>query len=134
MITFTLYLESALKLVISERKSINVLTYIVLILMAYYGPNAELLGNIQLSIWQFQRPIQDIEAYVFRITLLLGVDLISLAVNVGLLWYFCKINLLKLLQKLQKAFWYVFAIAEAFIFMEVRNLKEFIPKILLTFF
>ena len=108
-----------MKLVIGERKALNVLTYLVLILMAYFGPNAKLLGNIQLSIWQFQRPIQDIEAYVFKITLLLGVDLLSVIVNAGMLWYFCNINMLKLLMKLQKAFWYVFAIAEAFIVMEV---------------
>ena len=31
--------------------SVFVITYIILILMAYFGPNAKLLGNIQLSIW-----------------------------------------------------------------------------------
>ena len=113
-----------MKLVLGERKSLNVLTYLVLIFMAYYGPNAELFGNIQLSIWQFQRPIKDIEAYLFKLILLLCVDLLSVVVNAGMLWYFCKINLLKLLLKLQKLFWYVFAIAEAFIVIEVIFLRN----------
>ena len=108
-----------MKLVIGERKSLNVLIYLVLIPMAYFGPNAELLGNIRLSIWQFQRPIEDIEAYLFRVTLLLGADLLSVVINAGMLWYFCKINLLTMLKKLQKSFWHVFAIADAFIITEV---------------
>ena len=112
-----------MKLVIGERKSLNALTYLIIVLMAYYGPNAELFGNIQLSIWQFQRPIKDIQAYVFKVCLLLGVDLLSLVVNVGMLWYFCKINLLTMLRKLQKAFWHVFAMAEAFIILEVNGLQ-----------
>ena len=110
-----------MKLVIGERKSLNVLIYLVLIPMAYFGPNAELLGNIRLSIWQFQRPIEDIEAYLFKVTLLLGVDLLSVIINAGMLWYFCKINLLMMLMKLQKSFWHVFAIADAFIITEVNQ-------------
>ena len=39
-----------MKLVIGENKSLNVLIYLVLIPMAYFGPNAELLGNIQLKV------------------------------------------------------------------------------------
>ena len=48
------YVEDVQTLVLKERKSINTLTYIIVILMAYFGPNANILGNIQLAIWQFQ--------------------------------------------------------------------------------
>ena len=73
--------EDVMSLVLSERKSINTLTYLILIIMAYFGPNAKLLGNIQLRIWQYQRPIMDIEAYIFKVSLLMAVDLGSFVIN-----------------------------------------------------
>ena len=109
-----------MKLVIGERKSVNSLTFILLIMMAYYGPNADLLANVKLSIWQFQKPISDIEAYIFKVSLFLAVDILSFIINGVLLWHYCKINLLETLKKLQKDFWFVFAIAEAYLMMEVK--------------
>ena len=89
-----------MKLVLSERKSVNTLTYLICIVMAYYGPNAEILGNIKLSIWQFDRPIADIEAYISKVSILLGVDLLSLVVSGIILQMICGINVLKTLRKL----------------------------------
>ena len=87
--------------------------------MAYYGPNAKLLGNIRLAIWQFQQPIEDIVQYVMNVSLLLVVDFLSFFINGVLLWYFANINLLMVLKQLQKDFWIVFTIAEAFLLMQV---------------
>ena len=108
-----------MNLVLNERKSLSTLTYIIVIIMAYFGPNAELLGNVKLAIWHFQKPIKDIEAYVINVCLLLAVDLLSLVFNGILLWYSCKTNIFKVLNKLQKEFWYAFAIIEAFSLVEV---------------
>ena len=107
-----------------ERKSIIPVTYILIVLMAYYGPNANLLGNIQLVIWHYQSPITDIEALVFNVGLLFLVDLSSFVINGILLWYFCGINLLRTLKNLQQEFWLAFAIAEAFLIMEVSVLRN----------
>ena len=106
-------------LLLAERKSINTLTYLLLILMAYFGPNAEIMGNIKLSIWQFQRPILDINAYVFKVSLLMLVDLFSLVINGILLWTKCGVNVFKKYKILQKDYWLLFAVAEAYILMEV---------------
>ena len=115
-----LYFTDAVKgLVISERKSFMPMTYIALILMAYFGPNAKNLGNIQLEIWHFKRPIEDIYLYAMNITLMLGFDFLSFLVNGLLLAYFSKINVLKVMKSLQKDFWIVFAIAEGVFLMEV---------------
>ena len=111
--------DAARKLVINERKSINALTYMIIVIMAYYGPNAELLGNIKLTIWQFQKPISDIQDYLFNISLLLIVDIFSFVFNGFLLWQFCQINVVKMLKKIQHELWIVFAIAEGFLLMEV---------------
>ena len=113
-----------MKLVLSERKSVNTLTYIALVAMAYFGPNAQLMGNIQLSIWQFQRPITDIEAYLFKVSLLMVVDIFSLLLNGVLLWHFCKINVMKVMKKLQGDFWFPFGITEAFIVLAVMTFEN----------
>ena len=108
-------------LVLGERKSINTLSYLLLIIMAFFGPNAELLGNIKLQIWQFQKPIPDIDAnaYILRVSLLMLVDLFSLFVNGILIWRICKVNTFRVFKKLQKSFWYLFAVAEAYVILEV---------------
>ena len=34
------------------------LTYMIMLLMAYYGPNADIIGNVKLQMWHFQTPIK----------------------------------------------------------------------------
>ena len=116
-----------MNLILNERKSFMSLTYIVVILMAYFGPNAKILGNIQLAIWQFHQPIDDIQTYVMNISLLLAADFLSFIINGVLLWYYCSINFLEVTKKLQQRFWMIFAIAEAFLLMEV------LPNVIVTF-
>ena len=87
--------------------------------MAFFRPNASLLGNIKLSIWHFQKPITDIEAFAWKVSLLMIVDFLSFFINGILLWWFCCINLLKVLKQLQVDFWKTFAITEAYTLMEV---------------
>lgn len=108
-----------MQVIINEKSSLHSLTYMALITIAYYGPNAGLLGNVQLAIWHFERPIDDIGAYVFNVFLFFAVDLLSLVVNAVILWKVCNINLLKKMKKLQHCFWHVFAITEAFLMIEV---------------
>ena len=88
--------------------------------MMYYGPNADILGSIKLKIWHYQSVISDIEAYVWNVSYLFFVDIFSLIINSGIIWYFCRINLLKLMKRLQQEFWHVFMITEGYILMEVR--------------
>ena len=108
-----------MSLVLSERESINTFTYLALIVMAYFGPNAKLLGNIRLKIWQYQTPILDIEAYIIKVSLLMAAELASLVINGILIWKFCGINVMEILKKLQKSYWIFFALAEAYVLMEV---------------
>ena len=116
-----LFSEEVKKLLVSERQSLHALSYALLIIMAFFGPNAEILGNIKLSIWQFEAPIQDIQAYIYNIGVWLIVDLASLVVNGIVIWYSCKINILKVMKKMQEGHWALYALAEAYLMMEVRN-------------
>ena len=108
-----------MELVIIERASINALTYMVLILMAYFGPNADLLGNIKLAIWHFKNPIDDIGTYIYNVGLLFVVDILSLVISCPLIWICCKINMLKMVRELQRDYWLLMALAESFILNEV---------------
>ena len=56
---------------------------------------------------------------MYNVGLWLGVDFLSLVINGILLWNFCKVNILRVVQNLQKECWIIFALAEAWIFMEV---------------
>lgn len=118
--------DDVMELVLGERQSINHLSYLLLIIMAFFGPNAELLGNIKLQIWQFQQPILDIDAYILRVSLLMLVDLLSLAINGIMIWRICRVNIFRVFKKLQKSFWYLFAVAEAYVILEVSKKQYFI--------
>lgn len=116
---FNSFLEDAIRLVINQRKSLHALTYMILIIMAYYGPNAELMGNIKLAIWHLQKPILDINGYIFNVFLLFAFDLLGLTINGIILWRYCKINILKVIAKLQKEYWVIFASGEGGLLIEV---------------
>lgn len=100
-------------------ESVIPFTYLLTFLMAYYGPNAEILGNIKLTIWQYQS-VADIEDYIKNLLKLLVIDFSSFATNGILLWITCKINVFKVLKKVQAQFWLIMTIQEAFLFFEVK--------------
>ena len=112
--------ENLEELIMTERiESVIPFTYLLTFLMAYYGPNAEILGNIKLTIWQYQS-VADIEDYIKNLLKLLVIDFVSFATNGILLWITCKINVFKVLQKVQAQFWLIMTIQEAFLFFEVK--------------
>ena len=113
-------IENIKELVLTERiEAIIPLTYILLTLMAYHGPNAEIMGNIKLKIWQYQTPIENMEDFIFNIGLLLVIDFLSFIIIGILFWKFCNTNVLSILQELQNDFWFYMAMIEAIIFCEV---------------
>ena len=90
--------------------------------MAYYGPNAEFLGNIKLTIWQYQA-VSDDQLYktIQSLCIMVGIDFLSGVINGILLWTTCKINIFKVMQKIQKEFWLIMGVQEAFFFVQVEN-------------
>ena len=119
MIHYLLEEDSIKELVLTERiETIIPMTYILLNIMAFFGPNGEILGNIRLTIWHYQA-ITDIGAFTETIGTLLCVDFLSFLINGILLWTFCKINIVRELKNLQKQFWFYMACMEAVVFLEV---------------
>ena len=107
-------------LILTERiETIIPMAYLALMLMAYYGPNAEILGSVKLTIWHYRSSITDISEFVKNLSLLLVIDGSSLVINGILLWKFCNTNVLKVMQNQQKLFGYYMLVVEGFLLTEV---------------
>ena len=95
-------------------------TYIVLITMAYFSPNAEAIAGIKLDLWHHSA-ITDFESYIQNLSLLFFIDLLSFVANGVLLWKYCRVNIMKSLKSLQADFWIFMAILEVANFLEVNK-------------
>ena len=95
-------------------------TYALIFIMAYYGPNAEIIGNVKFTQWHFNA-ITDLEEYLSKIALYFIVDLSSAMISGVILWTTCKINIFKMIQKIQKDLWYFIAIYDTSKFFMVSN-------------
>ena len=70
------------------------LVYCISFLIAYYGPNAEILGNVRNDYWQYQR-INNVFEKLTNNAIFILVDAIRGTSFGLLLWRFCKLNMLK---------------------------------------
>ena len=97
-------------------------TYILCFAIAYYGPNAEILGNVKLTLWHY-KPVLDIGNFMTNLFMLFGFDFMSLVINGTILWTKCNINIFKVFQKLQNEFWLIMAVQQAYSLIEVRKFQ-----------
>ena len=119
MIEICKYFSEIKRLVMTERiESVMTMTYLILMLMAYYGPNAEKLLGIKLTLWH-HNAISDIGGFITTLAIMEFIDLLSFIINGIILKIFCKVNILNVLQKIQKDFWFYMAFTEAALFIEV---------------
>ena len=70
------------------------LVYTITFLMAYYGPNSEIMGGIGSDYW-CSKKITDIEQTLSRLGICFVIDAMR-GIFIGLaLWKYCKINIYK---------------------------------------
>ena len=111
--------EMIAELTLTERiETLVPLTYILCYAIAYYGPNAEVLGSVKLDLWQF-KPILDFDKYMTSLFMLFSVDFLSLIMNGIILWTTCNINMFKVFQKIQSDFWLIMAVQQSYSLLEV---------------
>ena len=111
--------EMIAELTLTERiETLVPLTYILCYAIAYYGPNAEILGSVKLDLWQF-KPILDFDKYMTSLFMLFSVDFLSLIMNGIILWTTCNINIFKVFQKIQSDFWLIMAVQQSYSLLEV---------------
>ena len=85
------------------------LSFILMFVVAYYGPNSTLLGNISNDYWGF-KPIQNIKETIQNMFTFFLADFGSSVVSAIMLWSFCKINLWKIFLLVQREFAIAFII------------------------
>merc|ERR1712227_777163 len=76
------------------------------------------MGNVKLSIWHNTAPIVDVNAFLFRLSLLIAIDCTGFAINGFLINYFCGVNVLRVLKNIQKKFWLLTLVMEGFMLIE----------------
>ena len=95
------------------------LSYPMSFIVAFYGPNATILRSIKNSYWG-NTVSGDIGAVLNTEALLFSADFSSLVVSIICLWYFCRINLVKLFCLALKKYWYLIAAVAGALISKVR--------------
>jgi hypothetical protein len=117
------------ELILTERIEVIVpLTYMICFSIAYYGPNAEILGNVKLDLWHF-KPALDFGNYMRSVLILFVVDFMSLVITGKLLQTTCNITVVKVFKNIQSEFWLIMAVQQAWSLAQVINFIIYIYKI-----
>ena len=99
-----------LKLILIEILEVTIpISYIATVLVAYYGPNAELLGNIRSDYWQY-KPIDDIGNVVLAVLSMFTIDLCSAIIAGFALYKICLIDFPRQACAAMKKYWPVVAV------------------------
>ena len=107
------------ELTLTERiETLVPLTYMMCFAIAYYGPNAKILGSVKLDLWHF-KPVLDIGNYMKNLFILFFVDFMSLVINGIILHASCNINIFKTFKKIQREFCLIMAVQQATSLTEV---------------
>ena len=102
------------ELIINQTVEIIVpFTYLVCFLIAYYGPNAELLGTIKSNYWH-HIPVKDIGQFMTNMGLFLIADGFSLIATYLVFMIVCGFNVLRAFSNMQKEYWFLFAVNTAY--------------------
>ena len=78
--------------------------YCIIFTLSYYGPNAEILGNVKAERWQYNR-VDDIKTPLTKLGLFLLFDIIRITAAAGFLWISCKIDIFYEFCRLMGYYW-----------------------------
>ena len=105
--------KAILQLVMAELcEGLVPLGYAISFGMAYYGPNAMLLGFCKDYHWQWFTIEDGTRTFLTMFGLFL-MDVVCLAFNSSIIWLFCKVNLFKEICFVLKRYWYILALRMA---------------------
>ena len=80
------------------------IVYSITFVIAYYGPNAELIGNIRNNDWNFQS-VDDIASFLGDMFLMFFIDFTSCIISGFALWKFSSTSFFREGYKMLKNFW-----------------------------
>ena len=94
-ITKTQLNEELQKLILEEIiEAMLPVIYCIFLVVAYYGPNSEILGNIGNDYW-YSRKIENIEEVLSSVATLFAIDVAQGILLVTLFWRLCKLSAFK---------------------------------------
>ena len=80
------------------------IVYALMILLAYYGPNSAILGNVGCEIWKW-RKITNLTKFLIALFRMFAIDLLALVLNSFLLWKYSSVHVMKQLCIDVKTYW-----------------------------
>ena len=97
--------EEALMLAGSEIVEFLVpIIYCITLLMALFGSNAEKIGGLGFSEWQYSK-LENLTGFLTDLGMMFAIDIAAWVTSAALLWKFTPINLLEESYKLMKIYW-----------------------------
>ena len=97
--------KALLRLVLAELcEGLIHLAYIIGFVMAYYGPNSKLIGNVGNGDWHYEA-VDDV-SHTFRVMFgLFAMDLVSLSLNSAIVWMKSNVNIVQEFCYVLKKYW-----------------------------
>ena len=80
------------------------ISYCLILIISYFGPNAEIMGNIKNDYWQYQK-IENISIPLTKIGLFLIADILRVTISTLILKINCKIDFLSEYARLMAVYW-----------------------------
>ena len=112
--------EAIISLVLNETIEVLVPSaYSITFILAYYGPNASILGNIRNSYWTYEA-VRDVGKLFTALCKMFILDLGSAIISSIFLWKCCRINLFQEYCNVMKKYWPVMTLKLAGIMYQVR--------------
>ena len=85
------------------------LSYAMSFAMAYYGPNATLIGNVRCNYFDFKE-IEDVKYLFSTMVQMFGVDIGEVIITGSALWFLCGVNIFEEFCKIMKDYWFILAL------------------------
>ena len=85
------------------------LSFMLVLICAFYGPNSGLIGNIGNAYWHYEK-LEDITETLKNMAFLFLVDFSSTIVSAIILWLSCGINLFRAFLELHREFGKIFSL------------------------
>ena len=87
--------ELMMKLMLNETAEfLTPIAHMIAVSIAYYGPNADIMGNIKNDYWEYES-IDSLSSYLESLLYMTLIDTLSGVMSIILLWSFCRIDGLK---------------------------------------
>ena len=94
------------------------LSYCICFMVAYFGPNKDIIGNVGNTSWHFDE-VESLDSPLIIMSFLFFVHLVSIVIWTLLLRMVCGIRYLDGYMYIQKEYWLIMAIHEAYSLNEV---------------